>query len=279
MSNRTLPAITACPHCGGSLAPAPRKAGEFTGHDDFHAGLREAIARAIAELGADWQRMPGGYVWARVPAPWARYKAFRRTVAGRRDLTMPAARFWPAGTLPRGPDYATPCADTPADLHRRFAARCEVWRDDAREFALIAFRARKRLEFARWKHDARQHEKARLAALRYAAELEGPAAPEPVAAPAPAAPEPVAAPAPIVAPAPKPAPAKPAAAPADPRLIAWWQTAIASWRAYQSPDDAAALEQCQAAMRELTAALRVPSMQDHLLRAMKAGRAFPSQWF
>jgi len=334
MSNRKLTSPH-CPHCGKPIA-APRKpAAGLTAEQFFDA--RNA---ACANAGADWHLADSA--WFTIPNKLRSFKTARgTTIKCHRDGRLPAARYWPDGQLPAGLEPAAVSTRSPAELHRGYAARCAEWRDTAREMALIAFRARKRGEFARWKHDARQHETARLAALSYAAELERatPVAPEPIAEPAPA---PVAAPEPAapayrldiesagrgwltetyqtedkarrafrvwadnrhtvcaklteisskrelerydwhtkaapVTPRPPREPAKPAAT--DPALAAVWQTAVASWRAYQSPADDAALAQCQDAVAVLLAALRDRGAHaDHMMRAFKAGRAFPAHWF
>lgn len=194
MSNRKLSTERpCCPHCGGSLAPAaPRRpAAGFAGHDDFHAALAAATARAVAAHGPRWPLIPAARVMARVPAAWSRYRIFRRTVAGRRDLALPAARFWPNGVLPIGADYASEPAVPPAPgaLHRAAAARCERERDDALAFAMQAARginpAAERRERARWIDAAHAAERAMFAYVRLAdrAEREPPApAPDPTVA-------------------------------------------------------------------------------------------------
>jgi len=269
MSNRKLTSPH-CPHCGKPIA-APRKPAAGMTAEQFF----DARNIACANAGADWHLADSA--WFTIPNKLRSFKTARgTTIKCHRDGRLPAARYWPDGQLPAGLEPAAVSTRSPAELHRGYAARCAEWRDTAREMALIAFRARKRGEFARWKHDARQHETARLTALSYAAELEraAPIAPQPVAAPEPIA-EPVAEP---VAPRPPRAPAKPTAT--DPALAAVWQTAVTSWRAYQSPADDAALAQCQDAVAVLLAALRDrPAHADHMMRAFKAGRAFPAHWF
>jgi hypothetical protein len=44
-------------------------------------------------------------VIARLPAAWVACKVFGRVSKSPRDVRMPAARFWPNGLLPIGPEY------------------------------------------------------------------------------------------------------------------------------------------------------------------------------
>lgn len=310
MSNRKLSpaARQCCPHCGGELAPAApaaprRSAGAFADHDAFVAAFTAAAARATAECGARWMLNPAARVMARVPAAWVNYRVFRRAVTGRRDTALPAARFWPDGTLPVGPDYAAePPRRAPGELHRAAAARCARERDDALHFAAIAETTPRR---HRWIGEAHAAERAMMDNLRladraeagapepwndhpavpdtlpdgtpnnpprYVHEDEWPAAPAPVQPPAaPAAPVAPAAPRRPVQPRPEPA--------ANPVLLAWWHDAAASWRAYQSPADHAALARCQEGIAVLLAALPDATRREPMIRAVKAGRAFPTRWF
>jgi len=94
-----------------------------------------------------------------------------------------------------------------------------------------------------------------------------------------AAPEPAAPSAPVAPPAPR-QPIQPRPEPAaNPILLAWWHDAAASWRAYQSPADHAALARCQEAIAVLLAALPDATRREPMIRAVKAGRAFPARWF
>jgi len=362
MSNRKLSpaARQCCPHCGGSLAPvtpaAPRRsAGSFADRDSFVAAFAVAAARATAECGARWMLDTAARVVARVPAAWVNYRVHRRAVAGRRDMTLPAARFWPEGRLPIGPDYAPePTHRAPGELHRIAAARCERDRDDALCFAARAARginpAAERRERERWIDAAHAAERARMDYLRLADRAEAgapepePTAPEPLhrfryrlagltdgrgawqeayvaedaaccvfatlaedpatvwllltelesrrvlaqhnrpePEPVPAAPAPVEPPAAPSAPVAPPAPRRPVQPrpepAANPILLAWWHDAAASWRAYQSPADHAALARCQEGIAALLAALPDAGRREPMIRAVKAGRAFPAKWF
>ena len=78
----------------------------FRGYDDFVPAYNAARAAIAVELGANWHLFPTAYQWARVPAPWASCKVFGRTSKAPRDMRLPAARYWPTGKLPVGPEYA-----------------------------------------------------------------------------------------------------------------------------------------------------------------------------
>jgi hypothetical protein len=102
--------MTAICHCCGqpikvARAKAP-KAPTFKGYDDWAAAHLAAKLAACAALGDHWAILPGASVIARVPAAWVSCKVFGRTSKSPRDMRIPAARFWPNGLLPRGPEYA-----------------------------------------------------------------------------------------------------------------------------------------------------------------------------
>jgi hypothetical protein len=99
-----------CECCGQAIKPARAKAPKaptFKGYDDWSAAHLAAKLAACAELGDHWAILPGASVIARVPAAWVACKVFARVSKSPRDVRMPAARFWPNGLLPRGPDYPT----------------------------------------------------------------------------------------------------------------------------------------------------------------------------
>ena len=99
--------VAVCPCCGQSIKPAARKgAPSFRGYDDFVVAYNAARHAAIDALGERWYLVPGASQWARIPAKWAACKVFGRTSNAPRDQRMPAAQFWPSGTLPIGPEYA-----------------------------------------------------------------------------------------------------------------------------------------------------------------------------
>ena len=99
--------VAVCPCCGQSIKPAARKAAaSFKGYDDFVAAYNAARHAAIAAHGAGWYLVPGASQWARIPAKWAACKVYGRVSTAPRDRRLPAAQFWPAGTLPVGPEYA-----------------------------------------------------------------------------------------------------------------------------------------------------------------------------
>jgi hypothetical protein len=101
--------VAVCPCCGQSIKPASRKsAPSFKGYDDFVAAFNAARHAIIAELGERWWLVPGASTWARIPAKWAACKVFGRVSNAPRDRRLPAARYWPAGAMPIGPEYAEP---------------------------------------------------------------------------------------------------------------------------------------------------------------------------
>jgi len=106
-----------CECCGQPIkavrAKAP-KAPTFKGYDDWAPAHLAAKMAACAELGDHWAILPGASVIARVPAAWVACKVFARVSKSPRDLRMPAARFWPNGLLPRGPEYAAEYPREPA---------------------------------------------------------------------------------------------------------------------------------------------------------------------
>jgi hypothetical protein len=75
-------------------------------YDGWIAARNLARANAVEQCGARWQYTPANGVWARLPAKWSSYKIFGRSVRTPRDQVIPAARFWPDGVLPIGPEYA-----------------------------------------------------------------------------------------------------------------------------------------------------------------------------
>ena len=99
--------VAVCPCCGQSLKPAARKAGPtFKGYDDFVPAYNAARQAAIADLGETWYLVPGASTMARIPAKWAACKVYGRVSNAPRDRRLPAARYWPAGAMPIGPEYA-----------------------------------------------------------------------------------------------------------------------------------------------------------------------------
>jgi hypothetical protein len=116
-----IAATIVCECCGQPIrkAPAARKpAGSFKGYDDFVPAFNAARQAAIAELGERWYLVPGASQWARIPAPWAACKVYGRVSNAPRDRRLPAAQFWPSGTMPVGPEYAAPDANTSAPAFR-----------------------------------------------------------------------------------------------------------------------------------------------------------------
>lgn len=98
-----------CQCCGQpiKLAAKPRAtARTFKGYDDFHAAFLAAQAAVCAELGERWKLIRGASVYARVPRAWVAVKTAYANLPGHRDMRLPAAKYWPAGELPAGPEYA-----------------------------------------------------------------------------------------------------------------------------------------------------------------------------
>jgi hypothetical protein len=87
-------------------APAP--GAKIRDWDSFMAARGVACQAAIAAFGRAWATEPGASVMATVPAAWVACRVFGRVARMRRDLRLPAARFWPGGTLPSGPVYGAP---------------------------------------------------------------------------------------------------------------------------------------------------------------------------
>jgi hypothetical protein len=93
----------------GKARPAKplRLAGSaFSSWEDWWPVCRAARARASADLGARWD-LDASTLHARIPSAWANIKlAIGGTKHGPRDIHMPAAKYWPGGVLPYGPEYA-----------------------------------------------------------------------------------------------------------------------------------------------------------------------------
>jgi hypothetical protein len=98
--------------------------------DDFHPAWRAAVTRAREELGPRWD-LDLSTLNARVPGAWVRIKlSTGATIAGPRDIHIPAPRFWPGGVLPCGPEYAERGPLEPARVVVRLR------REKAPEFAM-----------------------------------------------------------------------------------------------------------------------------------------------
>ena len=119
-----------CPCCGrptiregrgNFLNPPMRAVRKFRAYDDFVPAFNTARRAAIQELGAHWYLVPGAAVWARVPSAWVGCRVFGRVSHAPRDQRFPAARFWPTGELPLGPDYAPAAAEFTASEFREAA--------------------------------------------------------------------------------------------------------------------------------------------------------------
>jgi hypothetical protein len=104
---------TICICCGQPIRAAgqtgavrsARLAPKFKGYDDFSPAHTAAKRAACAELGLLWTLVPGASMPVRLPAAWVACKVFGRVSKSPRDVRMPAARVWPNGLLPIGPEY------------------------------------------------------------------------------------------------------------------------------------------------------------------------------
>ena len=117
-----------CACCGQTIKATKARASakSFKAWADFTPALMAARKAAVAALGERWHLVPGASVWARVPTAWVSCKVFARSSVTPRDIRMPAAKFWPAGALPIGAEYAEPtaCVDsTPGIMARRAELR------------------------------------------------------------------------------------------------------------------------------------------------------------
>ena len=77
----------------------------FKSYEDFSPVSFAAKCAAVDAHGLLWALVPGASVLARLPAPWTACKVFGRVSRSPRDVRLPAARFWPNGALPIGPEY------------------------------------------------------------------------------------------------------------------------------------------------------------------------------
>jgi hypothetical protein len=94
---------------GGGIA-IRQPGNTYRGFDDFmpaFTAARRRAAMACRDMLGRWWLEPD-CLKARLPAAWVRWQG--RSVSGKspRDVNFPAARYWPGGTLPVGPDYAAP---------------------------------------------------------------------------------------------------------------------------------------------------------------------------
>lgn len=91
---------------------------KYRGYDDFQAAHTRAKWAACYELGEHWKRVAGASVRARLPAAWTACKVgvvpgvngktgakALRVARSPRDVSLPAACFWPDEMLPVGPEY------------------------------------------------------------------------------------------------------------------------------------------------------------------------------
>lgn len=152
-----------CPCCGQAIkakrASKPT-AMAFRDSDAFLPAYSVACDRARAAHGAAWSINPDARVAARVPAAWVRIKVYNRTIAGRRDLNLPAAQFWPGGELPTGAEPAAVDTRTAADRDAAYFARVES------EIELLSLMGR---------HGTAAELRANLAAERAMAAVDAPA--------------------------------------------------------------------------------------------------------
>jgi hypothetical protein len=71
--------------------------------DEFRAAYTAACGAARLANGHNWHLHPSCYRWGRVPAAAVAIKVLGKTRAGRRDLRLPIAEYWPGGRLPDMP--------------------------------------------------------------------------------------------------------------------------------------------------------------------------------
>lgn len=112
-----------------ALAPAPRAVKRLTGGltfkdaDAFFLAFNAARAACREEYGEQWYLNPVASLMARVPAAWVALRGEQGIWRSPRDVNFPAARFWPGGMLPIGPDYAEHGPVSTGD------ASADVWGD------------------------------------------------------------------------------------------------------------------------------------------------------
>lgn len=107
---------TICQCCGQPIrAKAAKKprGKTYKGYDDFVPDYNAARHAIAADLGSHWHLIPEASVWARVPSAWVACKVFGRTSSAPRDMRLPAAKYWPGGAMPVGPEYAEAQVITP----------------------------------------------------------------------------------------------------------------------------------------------------------------------
>ena len=102
-----LESITALPATRAAEPPKHRRlGGGITSWDQWDPMWRAACQAAAGEHGPQWHLHPETCN-GRIPTAWANIKLpIGTTKHGPRDVHIPAARFWPGGVLPVGPEYA-----------------------------------------------------------------------------------------------------------------------------------------------------------------------------
>lgn len=125
----------------------------MSGEDFFDA--RMIACRAIAaEHGEHWHLIEGASQWCNIPSKLRSFKTARgTTIKSRADARLPAAKYWPAGTLPEGVTVAPdmPRDRTPAEVVRIMQAARKL-NESEREYK----NARERADYAnRRYHDSR----------------------------------------------------------------------------------------------------------------------------
>lgn len=106
----------------GSKAADGKQVGEA-----FYDALRNAKASAHAEYGNRWFLVSGASQLITIPARLASFKGpLGTTIKMRRDLRVPAVRYWQDGVFPDGVSVTLECAPDPEKVRyaRMMEARC-----------------------------------------------------------------------------------------------------------------------------------------------------------
>lgn len=77
-----------------------------------HTAASDALTR---QHGPRWFMNTALYVWGRCPARLVAIKVLGKSRAGRRDLRIPNAEYWPTGRIPEGIELANRMRTEPAN--------------------------------------------------------------------------------------------------------------------------------------------------------------------
>lgn len=133
-----------------------RLGGGITSWDQWDPMWRAAAQAAAGEHGPQWHLHPET-LNGRISTAWANIKLpIGTTKHGPRDVHIPAARFWPGGVLPVGPEYAERGAlDASGDLSRG-PMPAQAWREQ-QVAQLQQKQARERRSYAEAQAALRRH--------------------------------------------------------------------------------------------------------------------------